>query len=71
MYIYRYIGNYIHYIFILLSSGDPSMSLKQLEPLKFESVRIQQGQGSPVKLDLEFTNSFIIGLTTATVTKVK
>lgn len=54
-----------------LFAGYPPLNLKQLAPLAFDSVRIQQGKGSPVKLDLEFKNSVIEGLDTAKVIKVK
>ncbi|TMW50183.1 hypothetical protein DOY81_004742 [Sarcophaga bullata] len=51
--------------------GYPPLNLKPIAPLEFGNVRIQQGEGSPVKLDLQIKNSVIEGLDTAKVIKVK
>ncbi|XP_065365345.1 protein takeout-like [Calliphora vicina] len=51
--------------------GDASINLPSLNPLKFNSTRIQQGEDSPVNLDLLLINSNMHGLETVKAIKVK
>ncbi|XP_061390855.1 uncharacterized protein LOC133326193 [Musca vetustissima] len=65
------IGKVIEYLMSEKYDGDESMSLKQIDPLLLGTVRIQQGEDSPVNVDLILTNNSVHGWKTAKVVKVK
>lgn len=47
------------------------MNLPQLYPLKVESVHLEQGEESPVSLDLKLSNNNLYGIETGTLVKAK
>lgn len=54
------------------SVADPSLNLKQLDPLKVETMTISQGEDkSPVAINLKFTNNLLYGIKGLRFTKVK
>lgn len=54
------------------SVDDPSLNLKQLEPLKIDTMTISQGEEkSPVAINLKFTNNLLYGIQDLKFTKVK
>ncbi|XP_065371554.1 protein takeout-like [Calliphora vicina] len=61
----------INFLFKEKSKGDDSMNLPQLNPLKFDEVHMQQGEESPVTMDLLLKNNNMYGLDTAKAVKIK